>query len=88
MVPAVALTLACFGVLIPPLLPPHLPPQIFLTLRLDKYITWSFASVGSPLLVWMGLVLLGHLYEVRNERCLAYVSLGRGVVGVDDVDLC
>ncbi|CAN0501087.1 unnamed protein product, partial [Laminaria digitata] len=29
--------------------------QIFMTMRLDEYITWSYASVGWPLLVWIGL---------------------------------
>lgn len=39
--------------------------QIFLTMRLDDDIDWSYAVVGSPLLAWMGLQLLGHLYEAR-----------------------
>lgn len=42
-----------------------LDAQIFLTLRLDDSISWSYAKVGSPLLIWMGLRLLVHFYEVE-----------------------
>lgn len=53
----------------------HPPPpfffflQIFLTMRLDDDIDWTWAAVGSPLLVLMGLQLVGHLYEVC-ESCM------------------
>lgn len=42
--------------------------QIFLTMRLDDDIDWSYAAVGSPLLLWMGLQLLGHVYEVSLRQ--------------------
>lgn len=51
--------------------------QIFLTMRLDDDIDWTWAAVGSPLLVLMGLQLVGHLYEgskpipkARNEESI------------------
>eukprot|EP00903_Cladosiphon_okamuranus_P020638 g18948.t1 len=40
--------------------------QIFLTMRLDNDIDWSYAAVGSPLLIWMGLQLFGHAYEATR----------------------
>lgn len=71
MLSCLALTAAVPMVLFVP--PP--PPQIFLTMRLDEYITWSYATVGCPLLVWIGLQLFGHIYEVTHEWCLYSCNL-------------
>ncbi|CBJ27545.1 Heat shock protein 40 like protein/ DnaJ domain containing protein [Ectocarpus siliculosus] len=40
--------------------------QVFLTMRLDDNIDWSYAVVGSPLLAWMGLTIVGHVYDATR----------------------
>ncbi|CAM9586528.1 unnamed protein product [Scytosiphon promiscuus] len=51
--------------------------QVFLTLRLDDDISWSYFAVGAPLLIWMLLHFVGHLHEatkplpqVRSEESI------------------
>ena len=41
--------------------------QIFLTLRLDDDIDWSYAAVLTPLLAWVMLTVLAHVYEVNGS---------------------
>lgn len=45
--------------------------QIFLTLRLDDDMDWSFAAVLAPLLGWVFLTLLGHVYEVKSSTTIS-----------------
>lgn len=44
--------------------------QVFLTLRLDDDISWSYFAVGAPLLIWMVLQFAGHVHEVSDTRRL------------------
>ncbi|CAN0582461.1 unnamed protein product [Ectocarpus sp. 12 AP-2014] len=37
-------------------------------MRLDDDIDWSYAVVGSPFLAWMGLTIVGHVYDVSRRR--------------------
>lgn len=55
--------------------------QIFLTLRLDDDIDWSYAAVGTPLLIWMGLQLFGHVYEVNEMMDAMYPFEWSGSLG-------
>jgi len=49
--------------------------QVFLTLRLDGNIKWSYATVVAPLLAWTVLTLLADIYEVSIvDSCLCLVE--------------
>lgn len=38
--------------------------QVFLVLRLDRDIDWSWLKVMSPLLAWASLRMFGYVYKV------------------------